>query len=406
MEVLFRNKKLGPQQYTAVKKSGQRIQVEIHSNININEKGEPAGIRGILIDITERKKAEEKIKHLSFHDYLTGIYNRAFFEEELRRLDTERQLPLTVVIGDVNGLKIINDAFSHEKGDELLIKVAKIFKESFRSEDIVARWGGDEFTIILPKINLKDTLKIISRINEKLKKESTITLPLSVAFGLSTKVDSSQKIDELIKTAEDKMYRHKLIERQSAHSTIISSLEKALEERDYETEAHVKRIKKLAIKLGKELKLSEETLDEVVLLAALHDIGKISIDDSIILKPTSLTRKEWQIIKRHPEVGYRIAASSAELAPIAKGILYHHEWWDGKGYPKGLAGENIPLISRIISIIDAYDAMTNDRPYRKALSTEKSIEELKRCAGTQFDPNLAVKFVKMIKSVPNNTLVK
>ncbi|MGZ5486594.1 MAG: diguanylate cyclase, partial [Nitrososphaeraceae archaeon] len=307
--------------------------------------------------LDERRKYENEIKHLSFHDYLTGIYNRAFFEEELHRLDTERQLPLTIVIGDVNGLKIINDAFGHEKGDELLIKVAKIFKESFRSEDIVARWGGDEFTVILPKINLKDNLKIISRINEELIKESTKTLPLSVAFGLSTKEDSSQKINELIKTAEDKMYRHKLIERQSAHSTIISSLEKALEERDYETEAHVKRIKKLALKLGKELKLSEETLDEVVLLAALHDIGKISIADSIILKPTSLTKEEWQAIKRHPEVGYRIAASSAELASIAKGILYHHEWWDGKGYPKGLAGENIPLISRIISIIDAYDAM-------------------------------------------------
>jgi diguanylate cyclase (GGDEF)-like protein/PAS domain S-box-containing protein len=396
MEVLFRNKKLGPQQYTAIKKSGQRIHVEVHSNININEKGELVGIRGILIDITERKKADEKIKLLSFHDYLTGIYNRAFFEEELHRLDTERQLPLTVVIGDVNGLKIINDAFGHEKGDELLIKIAKIFKESFRSEDIVARWGGDEFTVILPKINLKDTLKIISRINEKLKKESTKTLPLSVAFGLSTKEDSSQKIDELIKTAEDKMYRHKLIERQSAHSTIISSLEKALEERDYETEAHVKRIKNLAIKLGKELKLSEETLDELTLLAVLHDIGKISIADSIIFKPRSLTEEEWQVIKRHPEVGYRIATSSAELAPIAKGILCHHEWWNGKGYPKGLKGKNIPLISRIISIVDAYDAMTNNRPYRKALSTEKAIEELKRCAGTQFDPILVNKFIEII----------
>ena len=349
----------------------------------------------------ELRKYEEEIKHLSFHDYLTGIYNRAFFEEELCRLDTERQLPLTIVMGDVNGLKIINDAFGHEKGDELLIKIAKIFKESFRGEDIVARWGGDEFTIILPKINLKDTLKIISRINEKLKKESTRTLPLSVAFGLSTKVDISQKIDELIKTAEDKMYRHKLIEHQSAHSTIISSLEKALEERDYETEAHVKRMKDLAIKFGRELKLPEETCDEVVLLAALHDIGKISIADTIIFKPTSLTPKEWQIIKKHPEVGYRIAESSAELAPIARGILYHHEWWDGKGYPKGLTGENIPLISRIISIIDAYDAMTNDRPYKKALSTKEAISEMKRCAGSQFDPNLAVKFVKMIESVQN-----
>ncbi len=353
--------------------------------------------------LDERRKYENEIKHLSFHDYLTGIYNRAFFEEELSRLDTERNLPLTIVIGDVNGLKIINDAFGHEKGDELLVKVSKIFKASFRSEDIVARWGGDEFTVILPKTSLKDTLKIISRAKEKLKKESTKTLPLSIAFGSSTKEDSSQKIDELIKTAEDKMHRHKLIEHQSAHSTIISSLEKALEERDFETEEHVKRMKDLAIKLAKELKLPEEILDEIVLLTALHDIGKLSINDSIIHKPTGLTRKEWQIIKRHPEVGYRIAESSAELAPIAKGILHHHEWWNGKGYPKGLAGENIPLISRIISIVDAFDAMTNDRPYRKALSTNKAISEIMRGAGSQFDPNLTVKFVKMIKNIQNRS---
>jgi diguanylate cyclase (GGDEF)-like protein len=361
---------------------------------------------GINSMLGEIRKYEKEIEYLSFHDYLTGIYNRAFFDEELHRLDTERQLPLTLVIGDVNGLKIINDAFGHEKGDELLIKIAKILKESFRTEDIVARWGGDEFTVILPKIDLKDTLKIISRINKKLRKESTKTLPLSVSFGLATKENSSQKIEELVKIAEEKMYRHKMIEQQSTHSSIISSLEKALEERDYETEEHVKRMKDLAIKLGTKTKLNEETLDELTLLAALHDIGKISIADSIILKPRSLTQEEWRIIKRHPEVGCRIAESSIELLPIAKGILCHHEWWDGKGYPKGLKGENIPLISRIISIVDAYDAMTNDRPYRKALSKEEAIKELKEYAGSQFDPNLVSNFVKVIEETTDNTLIK
>jgi diguanylate cyclase (GGDEF)-like protein/PAS domain S-box-containing protein len=401
MEFLFKNKSMDPQQYLAKKKDGQKIFAELHSSVKINEKGETVGIRGILIDITERKKTEEKIKYLSFHDYLTGIYNRAFFEEELHRLDTERQLPITLVIGDVNGLKIINDAFGHEKGDELLIKVAKILKESFRSEDIVSRCGGDEFNIVLPNSNLQDTLKIVERINRKLKAESTQLLPLSVAFGLATKEDNSQEIDGLIKIAEDRMYRHKMMNQQSTHSRIISSLGKALEERDYETAEHVKRMKSMATDLGAAINLPEEILDEVALLAALHDIGKISIADDIIFKPGSLTQEEWQIMKRHPEIGYHIAESSVDLIPIAKGILYHHEWWNGKGYPKGIEGENIPLIARIVSIIDAYDAMTNDRPYRKALSVEEAIEELKRCAGSQFDPNLTEKFVGIIEKTKN-----
>lgn len=348
--------------------------------------------------LQEIRKFEKEIKYLSFHDYLTGIYNRAFFEEELVRLDTERQLPLTIVIGDVNGLKIINDVFGHERGDELLIRIARILKESFRSEDIVARWGGDEFTVILPKLDTEETLKIISRVNGRFKKESTKTLPLSVAFGLSTKTHFSQKTAEVIKTAENNMYGQKISEQKSIQSTIITSIGKALKEKDYETERHIERMKDLGVKLGKDLKLPEETLDDIALLATLHDIGKISIADSIIFKAADLSRKEWKVIKRHPEIGYRIAESSAELAPIAKGILHHHEWWNGKGYPKGLSGEHIPLIARLIAIVDAFDAMTNDRPYRKALTIEEAIAEIKRCSGTQFDPELVKKFIKIIKS--------
>ena len=245
-----------------------------------------------VIDNTDRIAIhDQQIKHLAFHDYLTGIYNRAFFEEELHRLDTERQLPLTLVIGDVNGLKIINDAFGHEKGDELLIKVAKILKESFRSEDIVARWGGDEFTVILPKTDLNDTLNIMPRINEKLKEESTQTLPLSVAFGLATKENSSQKIDELIKIAEDKMYKHKMMEQQSTHSKIISSLGKALEERDYETAEHVKRMKSFAIELGTEINLSEETLDELTFLQLFMILAKYLLLMILYLNQEALPRK-------------------------------------------------------------------------------------------------------------------
>jgi diguanylate cyclase (GGDEF)-like protein/PAS domain S-box-containing protein len=379
------------------KKDGTKITVEVNSNI-INNNGKPLHYEGIVRNITERKEIEKRIKYLSFHDYLTGLYNRAFFEEELKRLDSVRQIPLSIVIGDVNGLKIINDAFGHEKGDKLLKKIANVLKESFRSEDILARWGGDEFVAILPKTNAKKALSILNRIKTRLTQESTKTMPLNVAFGLTVKESISKKISEVIKEAEDRMYTHKLSKKQSSHSSIISSLEKALEERDYETKEHVVRMKTLAKKLGKKLSLNNEILDELTLLATLHDIGKISIADSIILKPQKLTGKEWEAIKKHPIIGYRIAESSGDLAPIAKGILYHHEWWNGEGYPEGKKGKDIPLISRIISIIDAYDAMVSDRPYRKALSKKEAVEELKRCSGSQFDPVLIEKFLSIVKN--------
>jgi len=224
-----------------------------------------------------------------------------------------------------------------------------------------------------------------------------VTTPLSIAMGYSAKKNISQPISEIIKAAEDRMYRHKLTEKDSVHSSIISSLEKALEERDYETEEHVKRMKENAIKLGHMLRLPENMIDELSLLSTLHDIGKIAVADNIILKPGKLDEKEWEIVKKHPEVGFRIAESSAELAPIAKGILHHHEWYNGNGYPKGLKSDKIPLISRIISIVDAYDAMTNDRPYKKAVSKKTAIKELERCAGSQFDPKIVKKFINILE---------
>ncbi len=355
----------------------------------------------ILANITPIKEKENQLYFQSYHDKLTGIYNRLYFEEELIRLNTKRQFPLSIIIGDINGLKLINDAYGHDKGDEVLKKIADLLKKNLRHEDILSRWGGDEFAIILPKTDKQDAIKIISRIKESCLDHSTSTMPLNISMGFAVKKNSRKKINDIIKQAEDIMNEYKLLENESARSSIILSLKKALEERDYETEEHAMRMASLSLLLGNKLKLNYNELNELKLLAILHDIGKISISDNIILKPGKLTPEEWEIIKKHPEVGYRLAKSSRDLEQIATGILYHHERWDGKGYPEGLKGKKIPVISRIVSIADAFDAMTNDRPYRKALSRCVAIEEIKREAGAQFDPDMAKLFIEILASGKN-----
>ncbi len=362
---------------------------------SVKDKNNHIFFEGIVRDISNRKRSEAKIKYLSFHDSLTKLYNRNFFEEEVKRLDSERLLPISLIIGDVNGLKLINDTFGHKKGDELLCSISKILKNCFRKEDIVARWGGDEFIAILPQTSNKDAQRIIKRIKKRCFSESCRQLTLSISLGCATKESKDQDLNALIKEAEDRMYRHKLIENRSTRSRIISSLEKTLEERDYETEEHMKRMKLLSKKMGQRLNLTQSELDELNLLATLHDIGKIALADHIILKPGKLTSDEWKTIKKHPEIGYRIASQSPELILIADSILSHHEKWDGTGYPRGLKGDKIPFAARIISVLDAFDAMTNDRPYRKAIGRDRAMDEIIRCSGTQFDPKIVSAFIEL-----------
>ncbi len=363
-------------------------------------KNNEGSINGYLLhisDITEQKKAEEEILHLSFHDHLTGLYNRRFFEEELKRLDTERQLPLSFIMGDLNGLKIINDVFGHDEGDKLLKEVAEILKTVCRSEDMLARWGGDEFVILLPKTSAADAEDIVDRIKAECGKTSGQKIPASLSLGAATKEKAGQDIQSIVIDAESNMYKNKLAQKESLTRSIIFALERALYEKSSETKEHTDRIHEFALKLGKSVKLSSSQLDEISLLASLHDIGKVAIPETILLKKGKLTEKEWNIIRRHPEIGFNIAQSSPQIAHIAKSILSCHENWDGSGYPLGLKGHAIPVISRIILIIDAYDVMTTGRIYKPAMSKEDAIAELKRCAGTQFDPELVDKFLDILK---------
>ncbi len=355
---------------------------------------------GFSIDITDRKQAEADLISINKHDYLTGIYNRRFFEAELERLDAEKLLPLSVIIGDINGVKLINDAFGHAEGDKLIVESALILKYCCRNGDVLARIGGDEFGILLPNTDNAAAFEIMRKIQAALEefdeKNNSDLYQHSVSLGYATKISADEDIKEIIKIAEGYMYQRKLLEHNSTHSAIVSSIKATMFEKSHETEEHAQRLVSLSKAVGMALSLSQAELDKLELLASLHDIGKVGIRDDILTKPGELNEVEWTEMKRHPEIGYRIAKTSSELAPIAEGILSHQEWWDGSGYPQGLRGESIPLISRIVSVVDAYDAMTNDRPYRKALKHEVAIERIKNNAGTQFDPVIAKIFIEIV----------
>ena len=365
-----------------------------------DEHGKILKVIGTIQDVTEQKQRQKELAFLGYHDQLTGLYNRRFFEEEKMRLDTDRQLPLSVIIADVDGLKLINDGFGYLSGDKLLTEAADIISACCRAEDIVSRIGGDEFCILLPKTTAEAAKNIGQRIHSLCENKPIDlgegTIRMSISMGQDTKTRSEISLSEVIINAENSMRRKKLLERKSVRSDLMSSIKATMLEKSHETAEHAERLVNLSRAIGLQLNLPEDKLFDLELATTLHDIGKMGIDQQILLKAGKLTNKEWIEIKKHPEAGYRIAQATSELMPISDYILSHHERWDGKGYPQGLKQEEIPLLARIINIVDSYDAMTQDRPYRRAMTIEEAEAEIICNAGTQFDPNIADIFVAKV----------
>lgn len=358
------------------------------------------GICAIYSDITERKKAIKQLKYLSLHDHLTGLYNRNYFEEEMRRFDSGRHNPVGIIMCDVDGLKLVNDTMGHETGDALLVAAAGLLRKCLRENDVVARIGGDEFAIMLPCSDNAAVASVCQRIRGAVARynERKPELPLSISIGYAASGEAAASIIDLFKEADNNMYREKLHRSQSAKSAIVQTLMLALEARDFITEGHADRLQELVANMGVSIGLPERRVTDLRLLAQFHDIGKVGIPDRILFKEGPLTHDEKAEMQRHSEIGYRIAQSSPDLVPVADWILKHHEWWNGTGYPLGLIGEEIPLECRILAIADAYDAMTSDRPYRKAMSPKKAVIELTKNADIQFDPHLVPKFVQVLKN--------
>ncbi len=352
----------------------------------------------VAVDVSEKKKDEQKIRYLSYHDKLTNVYNRAYFDDFIEALDKNERYPFSIIIGDMNGLKDLNDHYGHKKGDMLLKNMAEICVESCRDSDIVCRIGGDEFAIVCPETNENGARAICDRIRQLcLETEVEIVGNPSIALGYSTKNYAEENVDKIFKHADNNMYRNKMTYSDSSSGMYIKAFQLMLEKSSFEDKQHSELVRNHAVELGQKLNLSSSDLDDLGVIAKLHDIGKVGVPNEILNKPSKLSEEEYEIVKGHAYFGYSLLNATPSTLKIADYILHHHERYDGFGYPDGLKGEDIPLLSRIITVVDAYVVMTHDAPYRLAMTEEAAIQELKEHASTQFDAAIVETFLEILQ---------
>jgi len=377
-----------------VSKKGLSTPIEENAAPIKDGEGKMNGIVVVFRDITSISEKQKRVEYLSYHDVLTGLYNRRYVEDALKRMETTRNLPFTVMVMDINGLKLTNDAFGHDLGDSLLRRAAQIMEKEAREEDILARIGGDEFVLLMPKTTAKEAEEMKMKLLQRAEKIMVGPVGVSMAVGYATKTMPSQNILEVQKAADNNMYRDKLKNGKIIKKQMLKTIMEIVEKKFPMESAHMNRVAAMAQSTGRSLGLKDEALRQLFLAGKYHDIGKIAVPKELLEKKEPLSEQEREVLKKHAETSYQILKSIEELAYIAEDVLYHHERFDGKGYPEGLKGKDIPLHARILSVVDAYETMVGRRPYHRAYDEEEAKEELKRHAGTQFDPEVVRIFLE------------
>lgn len=357
--------------------------------------GKPSGAVLYLRDPAVVRTDPDEIIYLSNHDALTGLYNRRYFESQLRQLDEPRFFPLSVLMGDVNGLKFTNDVFGHFAGDHLLFVVAEAMKKQCRADQIIARWGGDEFVVLMPNTDGREASATAQGIIRECRQYDADKLTVSISFGCAVKAGPDKKLTDILIRAEDRMYQNKTADRRAFQTAALKKIEDRLFATGYESLEQVRMLRQLCRRMAPYFHLSEREISQLELLAQAHDYGEIAVNSFTLEKPSPLTLSEWKEVRKHPEIGCRILATASSHPEVGDLLLSHHESWNGGGYPMGISGTDIPLLSRIFSVIDAYTAMVHDRPYRKPLPREEAVRILAAESGTKYDPQVVGVFMRL-----------
>lgn len=379
-----------------ISKDGRELPIEKTASPIKNSSDKITGTVIVFRDFTEKKEKQKEVEYLSFHDHLTGLYNRRYMDDALDRMDTERNLPFAIMVLDVNGLKLTNDAFGHEMGDALLTAVADIIRKSCRVDDVICRTGGDEFAILLPNTDHKTAEEIKARIISHAAETTLESVIVSVAVGYQVKETVEKSIRDVLTQADNQMYRDKMQYGKAMRNQTVETVLRNVNQKYDREKTHTERVSQYAEKIAIAMGRSEKDIEQARIAGILHDIGKIIVPAEVLNKSEPLSEDEWEEIHKHPVTSYHILKAVDEYAAFAGAVLYHHERMDGKGYPKGLKGDEIPLLSKILCVADAFESMTSDRTYRSKMSKEDAVLELRRCSGTQFDPDVVEVFITKV----------
>ncbi len=384
-----------------ISKQGKRYHIE-DSAAPIPDGQDPlAGVVLVFRDVTEKKERIKEIEHLGYHDSLTGLYNRRFFEKEMRRLDTEENLPVSIIMGDVNNLKLTNDIFGHGAGDELLKKVAKAMRQVCRGNDIIARYGGDEFAILLPKTSHEEAGSIASRIKNEVIRHQVNGFGCNISIAHDTKCEEGDSIIRRLDNAETGMYSAKTLEQTHIERRELDAIVSLLYSKNQGDRRHALNVSLFCGKIGAALDLPRAQVQQLEKAGQLHDLGRIVLDPTLlkkILQGSSLNVQEKKEVEQHPLVGYRILNFFDETVELAEAVLAHHEHWDGTGYPRGLKGKEIPLFARIIAVADTYERIANRSEGEELDGRKLAIRVIEDGAGSKFDPEIVEICLEMFRT--------